>query len=108
METFTEKIIGVLQEIPEGSVATYGQVATLAGNRRGARQVARVLHSMSAKHGLPWHRVVNAKGEIVVGAADEQKKLLEQEGVAVNARMRVDLGRYQWMDGGMDMDWLEG
>ena len=81
METFTEKIINVLREIPEGRVASYGQIARLAGNPRSARQVARVLHSMSAKYQLPWHRVVNAKGEIVIKDGDRQKELLVEEGV---------------------------
>lgn len=108
MENFTEKVINVIRSIPEGRVATYGQIAKLAGNSRGARQVSRVLYSMSAKHQLPWHRVINAKGEIVVSDGDKQKELLEKEGVVVNARMRIDLGQYQWMGGDMDSDWLEG
>lgn len=99
MESFTEITVKILRAIPEGRVATYGQVARLAGNPRGARQVSRVLHSMSAKHQLPWHRVVNAKGEIVIGdpeAAYTQKVLLEDEGIQLIAGKRVDLERYQW------------
>ena len=108
METFTEKIINVLREIPEGRVASYGQIARLAGNPRSARQVARILHSMSAKYQLPWHRVVNAKGEIVIKDGDRQKDLLVEEGVVVDEKMRVDLRRYRWDGGVVDIDWLEG
>ena len=108
MKTFTEKIINVLREIPEGRVASYGQIARLAGNPRSARQVARVLHSMSAKYQLPWHRVVNAKGEIVIKDGDRQKELLLEEGVLVDEKMRVDLGHFRWDGGDIDIDWLEG
>ena len=108
MKTFTEKIINVLREIPEGRVASYGQIARLAGNPRSARQVARVLHSMSAKYQLPWHRVVNAKGEIVIKDGDRQKELLLEEGVVVDEKLRVDLRQYRWDGGGIDIDWLEG
>ncbi len=99
MKTFTEKIINVLREIPEGRVASYGQIARLAGNPRSARQVARVLHSMSAKYQLPWHRVVNAKGEIVIKDGDRQKELLVEEGVSVDEKMRIDLGHFDGIVG---------
>lgn len=110
METFTEKIVRMIQAIPSGKVATYGQIAALAGNSRGARQVARVLHSMSEKYELPWHRVINVKGQIVISDGNLQKELLEQEGVAVDGKLRVDLKKYRWdaevLE--MDMDWLNG
>ena len=61
MNPFTERVIQIIQSIPAGRVMTYGQVAAAAGNRRGARQVARILHTMSQKHALPWHRIINAK-----------------------------------------------
>jgi len=85
---------------------TYGQIARLAGSPRGARQVVRILHAMSARHGLPWHRVVNARGEIAIpDAAGKamQTELLRREGVAVDEDGRVDLAAYlhepEW-DGG--------
>ncbi|MBT2575402.1 MGMT family protein [Bacillus sp. ISL-51] len=95
--TFTEQVLAIIKQIPEGKVMTYGQIAGLAGSPRGARQVVRILHSMSKKHRLPWHRVINAKGEI--GFKDEemysvQKLSLEAEGVAVTADGRVDLSLY--------------
>lgn len=77
---------------------TYGQIAALAGSPRAARQVVRILHSMSRKYRLPWHRVINAKGEI--GIQDYQGKsmqifYLESEGIEID-RDRVDLERYQF------------
>ncbi|KAF0817507.1 DNA base-flipping protein [Bacillus sp. ZZV12-4809] len=84
MQPFTEKVINIIQNIPTGKVMTYGQIARLAGSPRGARQVVRILHTQSEKHQLPWHRVVNGKGEI--GFKDEelhnrQRDLLENEGI---------------------------
>lgn len=76
---------------------TYGQIAKLAGSPRGARQVVRILHSMSEKYHLPWHRVINAKGEI--GFEDEerlyvQKTALEQEGIQFCGPNNLDLTKY--------------
>ena len=78
---------------------TYGQVAEMAGSKRSARQVVRILHAMSRKYNLPWHRVVNAKGEIAI--KDEtirelQMQFLEQEGIPV-VGSRVDLQRYRFI-----------
>jgi methylated-DNA-protein-cysteine methyltransferase-like protein len=64
MVSFTERIIEIVTSIPAGRVATYGEIAGYAGNPRGARQVARVLHAMSEGRNLPWHRVVNRRGAI--------------------------------------------
>ncbi|MBD3258063.1 DNA methyltransferase, partial [candidate division GN15 bacterium] len=77
----------------------YGQIATMAGDPRGARQVARALHSSSRKERLPWHRVVNSTGKISlpIGAGyEEQRARLEDEGVAPGIADRIDLKRYQW------------
>ena len=76
MESFTERVIQLIQQIPAGNVMTYGQIAKLAGSPRGARQVVRILHSSSGKYQLPWHRVVNAKGEI--GFQDEEMFLVRR------------------------------
>ena len=61
MNPFTERVINIIKSIPIGKVMSYGQIAKVAGSPRGARQVVRILHSMSEKHKLPWHRVINAK-----------------------------------------------
>ncbi|WP_313799342.1 MGMT family protein [Cytobacillus sp.] len=97
MENFTEKAVAIIKNIPPGKVMTYGQIAKLAGSPRGARQVVRILHSMSKKHQLPWHRVVNIKGEI--GLKDDeyfsiQKLSLKSEGVEFSNNGRIDLSRF--------------
>jgi methylated-DNA-protein-cysteine methyltransferase-like protein len=98
MNPFTERAVEIIKKIPAGNVMTYGQIAALAGNPRGARQVARILHSLSRKHKLPWHRVVNAKGEISL--PDEgcalQKLLLQGEGVEFNDDGCINLTKYQF------------
>ncbi len=114
MEGLSERIILLIRSIPRGRVASYGQVAALAGAVNGARQVARLLHSSSEKRGLPWHRVLNAQGRISLppgGGFELQKKLLEAEGVrfeggtvarpgggtvARPGEGRVDLSKYGW------------
>ncbi len=98
MEKFTDIVIYLIQQIPAGKVMTYGQIAKLAGSPRGARQVVRILHSSSEKYQLPWHRVVNAKGEI--GMKDEelhnvQKMSLESEGIKFSGDV-IDLERYRY------------
>lgn len=98
MQPFTAEVVQILKEIPKGRVVTYGQVARMAGSPRAARQVVRILHTMSEKHGLPWHRVVNAKGEIVVPSEESrelQRALLETEGVTFLPNGRVDLGIFE-------------
>lgn len=85
--------------IPVGKVATYGQIAHLAGKPWGARQVAWILHSQSAKYLLPWQRVIGADGKISLPPGKgfaEQRRLLRGEGVAVDERGRVALGIYRW------------
>jgi methylated-DNA-protein-cysteine methyltransferase-like protein len=97
---FTSRVIAVLRAISRGKVATYGQVAALAGNPSGARQVARILHALSGKEALPWHRVIGGGGRISLprGAGyDQQKKLLAKEGVAVGPKGSVDISRYSWI-----------
>ncbi|KMY52683.1 DNA methyltransferase [Bacillus sp. FJAT-27231] len=97
LQPFTAEVIRVLKEIPSGYVVTYGQVARIAGSPRAARQVVRILHSMSRKYKLPWHRVVNAKGEIAVPDEESrelQRMLLEQEGILFTEDGRVDLKQF--------------
>lgn len=96
---FTQKILKIIKKIPKGKVISYGRVAVLAGNPGGTRQVSRILHSMSSKHDLPWHRVVNAKGRISLprGRGYElQKALLESEGVCFSEVDTIDFTIYLW------------
>lgn len=95
MNLFTKRAVQIIQEIPAGHVMSYGQVAASAGNPRGARQVVRVLHSVSEKYDLPWHRIINAKGEISFTGSD-QRGMLEAEGIVFKENGKVDLARYRW------------
>lgn len=100
ISSFTQKVIDVIRAIPFGRVATYGGVAAMAGNRRAARQVVRVLHTSSRKEGLPWHRVVNREGKISLpehNGYNRQKTLLIQEGVEFDDTDRIDLNRFLWL-----------
>lgn len=89
------EILSVVEEIPEGRVATYGQIARLTGRDRNARLVGRIL-SMSGFYGdYPCHRVVNHSGRTAPGYYD-QRRLLEEEGVGFRPNGCVDLKRFQW------------
>lgn len=98
MTPFTQAVIIIIRSIPEGRVMSYGQIAAAAGSPRGARQVVRILHSMSEKHKLPWHRVVNASGQIGL-VEDEGRSLqrlyLEDEGITF-LNGRIDLAEYRY------------
>ena len=99
LSPFTQKVIDLILAIPPGRVATYGGIATMAGNRRAARQVARILHGNTNTHGLPWHRVVNREGGISLPehrGHDRQKSLLIKEGVLFDHRDRIDLNLFLW------------
>jgi methylated-DNA-protein-cysteine methyltransferase-like protein len=89
--------------IPPGKVATYGQIARLAGKPRGARQVSWILHSQSGKYRLPWQRVVGASGRISLPLGKgffEQRRRLRQEGVNVDDRGRIELKKFRWRTAG--------
>lgn len=97
-KSFYNKVYDAVMRIPEGKVATYGQVAAAAGNGGAARAVGNALHVNPAFGVVPCHRVVNSKGDLAPGFAfggtDVQKELLEAEGVEVRDS-RVDLKKYQ-------------
>ena len=96
---FTRQAKEVLRRIPRGRVATYGQVAALAGRERAARGIAWILHSSAEAAGLPWHRVIGAGGRISLPRGrdfEEQKRRLSAEGVMVGRGGRVDLKRFGW------------
>lgn len=94
-----ELIYDVVKQIPQGRVATYGQVAALAGNRRWARVVGYALHANPDPKHIPCHRVVNARGEVskafAFGGENRQISLLQEEGVKIEGN-RVDLENYLW------------
>ncbi len=99
-ETAYSLIYAVVRRIPPGTVATYGQIATMAGLSGRARQVGYALHSLAEGNDVPWHRVINARGEVsprsTPGWDSLQRHLLEEEGVDFASSGRVDLGRYRW------------
>ncbi len=94
-----QRIYAVVRRIPEGRVATYGQVAAEAGLPGHARQVGYAMHALS-DDSVPWHRVINAQGRVSPRAEPGwegfQRHLLEEEGVEFNDRGIVDLKRFRW------------
>jgi len=95
-----ERIYRVVRRIPEGCVATYGQVAELAGMPRAARQVGYALHALADGSDVPWQRVVNAQGACSPRTAPDadqlQRAILEAEGLVFGPSGRLDLRRYRW------------
>ncbi len=95
------RFYAVVRKIPRGRVATYGQVARLAGLAGHARQAGYAMAALPAGTRMPWHRVINAQGRVSLrrdgpGAGIRQRQLLEREGVTFDAAGRVSLLRYQW------------
>lgn len=95
------QIYAVVARIPRGRVATYGQVAALAGLPRQARLVGYAMYGLPPGTKLPWHRVINARGEVSArsdpGPSEAlQRHLLEREGVRFDERGRVSLKRWRW------------
>lgn len=100
MTGIRERIYAVARRIPRGRVATYGQVAMLAGLPNHARQVGYALQALPDASPVPWQRVVNARGGISPRchpyAVLQQRDILENEGVAFDARGRIPLKRFLW------------
>ena len=95
--TFDREVYAVVRRIPPGRTATYGQVAAMVGRPRAARAVGGAMRRCPP--GVPWHRVLNAQGQISrrkrVASMLTQRMLLEREGVTLR-RGRVDMMRYAW------------
>ncbi len=89
------EILSAVSEIPEGKVATYGQIAALIGKERNARLVGRVLSVAGFYGDYPCHRVVNAAGRTAPHFS-EQRALLEEEGVEFKENGTVDMKKYKW------------
>ncbi|MBD5096787.1 MAG: DNA methyltransferase [Lachnospiraceae bacterium] len=96
-ETLIYEILSVVDEIPKGKVATYGQIAKLIGRDKNSRLVGRVLGMAEYYGKYPCHRVVNHAGRLAPGWR-EQKYLLEEEGVKLKDDTHVDLKKYQWRE----------
>jgi methylated-DNA-protein-cysteine methyltransferase-like protein len=110
-ESRYQRIYAVVRRIPSGRVATYGQIAALAGLPGHARQVGYALYALpddqptAGEPAVPWHRVVNARGEVSVrspngapGREGYQAHLLREEGVVFDRHGRIDLARFRWED----------
>ncbi|HUQ19740.1 MAG TPA: methylated-DNA--[protein]-cysteine S-methyltransferase [Gemmatimonadaceae bacterium] len=93
-----QRIHAVVSRIPRGRVATYGQIARLAGLPRQPRLVGYALHALPAGTRVPWQRVINAQGAISTrkGGVTPQRRLLEDEGIQFDNRGRVSLDSFQW------------
>ena len=94
----TLRIIQAIKAIPRGKVSSYRDIALAAGLPNGARQTVRVLHSLTEKYDLPWHRVIRSDGSIALeeGAGRElQIQLLRSEGVDVSPQGKVDMSRFK-------------
>lgn len=100
MVDFSRRALEFICNIPEGKVATYGQIAAMAGSPRAARQVGDLLRGVKdSDPDLPWQRVINAQGGLStykVGSGELQRALLESEGITFNDDGTVDLSRYRW------------
>ncbi len=98
-ESLYERIYDVVKRVPKGRVATYGAVARAVGMPRGARQVGYAMAALGRgepRPEVPWHRIVNAKGESSIG--EEQVVRLRAEGVVFGPDGRTDLARYGWSE----------
>lgn len=97
-ESLHDRIYAVVSRIPKGRIATYGQIAHIAGMPRQARLVGYALHALKPNTRVPWHRVVNSQGLISTPprSAARQRRLLENEGVKFDARGRIPLDSFQW------------
>lgn len=102
MESFFERIYRIVRTIPRGKVATYGQIARLAGKPHAARMVGWAMSGSSPKQPVPWHRVVGAGGRLVIAKelkySQIQKQLLLQEGVRFDGN-RIVMAEFQWGQG---------
>jgi methylated-DNA-protein-cysteine methyltransferase-like protein len=93
-------ILAMVEQIPAGKVATYGQIAALAGLPKNARQVGAVLRDLPSGSAVPWFRVLNSKGEISPGkgtrCTQRQKRFLEAEGVVFSGPRKIAIKDYAW------------
>lgn len=100
MSPFADDVIKAIKLIPKGKVATYGQIARLAGKPHASRAVGWILNSCARSHRLPWQRVLNSQGRISFHPDSSeyanQKRLLKGEGVEFKTKHGLELSRFQW------------
>lgn len=97
-ERFYTLVYDIVNEIPAGSVVTYGQIARLAGYPQASRRVGQALFHAPEERSLPCHRVVNSSGRLAPGCGETHRRLLESEGVAFKKNGCVDLARCVWKE----------
>ncbi len=106
-ESLYNRIYKVVRRIPPGQVASYGRIARMV--RTGPRQVGYAMAALTSDQDVPWHRVINSRGEISArkdgGSDARQRNLLLAEGVVFDARGRVDFDRFGWIEA--ELHWLE-
>lgn len=93
--SFYEEAYSIVEEIPEGKVLTYGEIARLAGKPQCSRMVGQALGRVPQGRNLPCHRVVNSQGRLVPGWAD-QRAMLEKEGVSFKPNGCIDMAQHLW------------
>ncbi len=99
LQNFNQRVLRIVRNIPRGKVLTYGQVAALAGVPRASRIVGGILYRQGPLSRLPWQRVLNSHGMIStyrIGFGEEQRRLLEREGIRFDASGAMELGMHQW------------
>jgi methylated-DNA-protein-cysteine methyltransferase related protein len=98
MSELYEQIYATIRKVPKGKVATYGQIAQLAGIGPHARMVGYALHALTPEKRVPWHRIVGAGGIIKLSSegADIQRAILKKEGVIADARGRIPMDHFGW------------
>jgi methylated-DNA-protein-cysteine methyltransferase related protein len=100
-ESSRERIYAQVRRIPRGKVASYGQIALLAGLEGQARQVGYAMAAVPSSSTIPWHRVINAQGRVSMrregpGGSIIQQQLLEREGIVFDGGGRVSIARFGW------------
>lgn len=97
---FVESVHAAVATVPWGKVATYGQIAAMAGDPDAAREVGHIMSAVSAGLGLPCHRIVNRAGtlspEYAFGGQERQRAMLEAEGITFSAKGRINMDRHVW------------
>ena len=98
---FNQKVYLKVSKIPYGKIATYGQIADLIYSYGCARQVGWALRRLRLPSAVPWHRVINSKGEITMSLSRNgtdwiQRELLIKEGIEFNSQMKIDIKKYLW------------
>ena len=105
--SFFQRVYRIVQRIPAGQATSYGAIARMLGNPRGARTVGWALHSLPEGSDVPWQRVINSQGRISTSCREHsarvQRELLEAEGICFDERGYIDWERFGW-DG---LSWLE-